>query len=170
MKTSIKSLAFAAALAAGVAFHSPAGAQQQGNWDGARREQGQRMDPAQRTERRVQQLTQRLHLSGTQASQIRGILQREQRQFEQFRGARGQDRQQGQQGRQRGDDAQRRQGFEQMRQLRQQTDQQIERVLNRQQLADYRRLQQERQQHMRDGQDGRRDGNRQGGQGWSGQR
>jgi len=173
MKSSIKSLAFAAALAAGVAFHSPAAAQvqQQGGWDGPRREQGQRMDPAQRTERRVQQLTQRLRLSNAQAQQIRGILQREQQQMEQFRGARGQGRgQQGQQGWQRGDDGQRRQGFEQMRQLRQQTDQQIERVLNSQQLAEYRRLQQERQQWGR-GQGGQgRDGNRQGGQGWSGQR
>lgn len=172
MKTSIKSLAFAAALAAGVAFHSPAAAQQQGGWNGPRREQGERMDPAQRTERRVQQLTQRLHLSSAQAEQIRGILQREQQQFEQFRGTRGQE-----QGWQRGDDAQRRQGFEQMRQLRQQTDEQIERVLNSQQLAEYRRLQQERQQfgRGRDGQgrDGQgRDGQRrqQGGQGWSGQR
>ena len=168
MKTSIKSLAFAAALAAGVAFHSPATAQErQGGWDGPRREQGQRMDPAQRTERRVQQLTQRLQLSSAQAQQIRGILQREQQQFEQFRGARGQE-----QGRQRGDDAQRRQGFEQMRQLRQQTDQQIERVLNSQQLAEYRRLQQERQQfgRGRDGQGRDGQGRQQRGQGWPGQR
>lgn len=165
MKTSIKALAFTAALAAGVAFHSPAAAQQgQGGWDGPRREQGQRMDPAQRTERRVQQLTQQLHLSSAQQGQIRGILQREQQQFEQFRGARGQDRQQG---RRNGDDAQRRQGFEQMRQLRQQTDQQIERVLTSQQKTEYRRLQQERQQRMRDGRDGQ---NRQGGRDWSGQR
>ena len=177
MKTTIKGLAFAAALAAGVAFHSPAAAQQ-GGYDGARREQGQRMDPAQRTERRLQQLTQRLRLSSAQQNQVRAILQREQQQFEQFRGARGEGRgQQGQQGRwqgqQRGDDGQRRQGFEQMRQLRQQTEQQIERVLNSQQLAEYRRLQQERGQWGRGQHDGQgRDGQRrqQGGQGWSGQR
>ena len=177
MKSSIKSLAFVAALAAGAAFHSPAAAQQQqGGWDGPRREQGQRMDPAQRTERRLQQLTQRLHLSSAQQGQIRGILQREQQQFERFRGARGEGRGQQGQARRNGDDAQRRQGFEQMRQLRQQTDQQIERVLSSQQLAEYRRLQQERgQRGGRDGQgrdwqgrDGQ--GRQQGGQGWSGQR
>jgi hypothetical protein len=165
MKTSIKGLAVAAALAAGVAFHSPAAAQQ-GGYEGPRREQGQggqRMDPQQRLERRVQQLTERLRLSNAQQGQVRAILQREQQQMEQFRGARGQGRQQGQQqGQQRGDDAQRRQGFEQMRQLRQQTDQQLERVLNSGQLAEYRKLQQERQQRGRDGQRGERPQARQG--------
>ena len=167
MKTSIKGLAVAAALAAGVAFNSPVAAQQ-GGYERQRSEQGpggQRMDPQQRLQRRVQQLTERLRLSSAQQGQVRAILQREQAQMEQFRGARGQGRQQGQQqGQQRGDDAQRRQGFEQMRQLRQQTDQQIERVLSGGQVAEYRKLQQERQQWGR-GRDGERGERPQGGQG-----
>ena len=162
MTTSFSRLAVAAALAAGVAFTSPAAAQQQGH-DRPRQEQGQgrRMDPAQRLERRVQQLTQRLQLSSAQAAQVRGILQQEQRQFAQFRGSRGEGRAQGQQ--RGGDDAQRRQGFEQMRAVRERTEQQIERVLNRTQLAEYRQMREQREQRGRDG-----GGRRQGGEGWSG--
>lgn len=162
MTTSFSRLAVAAALAAGVAFASPATAQQQGTERPRQgQEQGRRMDPAQRLERRVQQLTRRLELSSAQASQVRGILQQEQQQFAQFRGARGEGRAQGQRG---GGDAQRRQGWEQMRAVRARTEQQIERVLNRTQLAEYRQL---REQRGRDGERGQRGEGRQGGQGRS---
>ena len=165
MTTSFSRLAVAAALAAGVAFASPATAQQQGTERPRQgQEQGRRMDPAQRLERRVQQLTQRLELSSAQASQVRGILQHEQQQFAQFRGARGEGRAQGQRG---GGDAQRRQGWEQMRAVRERTEQQIERVLNRTQLAEYRQLREQREQRGRDGERGQRGEGRQGGQGRS---
>lgn len=155
MTTSFSRLAVAAALAAGVAFASPATAQQQGS-DRPRQgqEQGRRMDPAQRLERRVQQLTQRLELSSAQAAQVRSILQQEQQQFAQFRGARGEGRAHGQQ--RGGDDAQRRQGFEQMRAVRERTEQQIERVLNRTQPAEYRQMREQREQRGRDGGRGER--------------
>jgi Spy/CpxP family protein refolding chaperone len=77
---SITKLAFGAALAAGLVLAPEAGAQseQQGR---ARPERGQRMDPAQRVERRVGMLTERLQLSQTQATQIRQILTQESEQM-----------------------------------------------------------------------------------------
>ena len=146
MKTSFSRLTFAAALSLAAAL--PAAAQQQGP-DGPRQEQGARRDPRQRLEQRVAQLTQRLQLSADQATQVRRILEQEQQQMQQFRASRGEDR--GQQG---GDDAARRQGFEQMRAVRQQTEQQLERVLSPTQLAEYRKLREERGQ--RGGQRGER--------------
>lgn len=153
MKTTFSRLAFAAALSLGVALPAAAQQQQRGDY---RQEQGQRQrqDPRQRLDQRVAQLTQRLRLNQGQATQVRRILEQEQARMQQFRGSRdgqrqGQDRaRQGGDGqrRQGGSDAQRRQGFEQMRALRQQTDQQIERVLNRTQLAEYRKLRDERGQ------------------------
>src|SRR3712207_2355254 len=67
-------LAFGAALAAGLVLAPQAGAQseQQGRPD--RPGRGERMDPAQRIERRVSRLTERLQLSQQQATQIRQIL------------------------------------------------------------------------------------------------
>jgi Spy/CpxP family protein refolding chaperone len=77
---SITKLVFGAALAAGLVLAPEAGAQseQQGR---ARAERGQRMDPAQRIERRVGMLTERLQLSQTQATQIRQILTQESEQM-----------------------------------------------------------------------------------------
>ena len=77
---SITKLAFGAALAAGLVLAPEAGAQseQQGR---TRPERGQRMDPAQRIERRVSMMTERLQLSQPQATQIRQILTQESEQM-----------------------------------------------------------------------------------------
>jgi hypothetical protein len=167
MKTTFSRLAFAAALSFGVALPAAAQQQQHGQY---RQEQGQgqRQDPRQRLDQRVAQLTQRLRLNQGQATQVRRILEQEQQRMQQFRGSRDGQRQGQDRARQGGDDAQRRQGFEQMRALRQQTDQQIERVLNRTQLAEYRKLRDERGQWGR-GQrgEGRQGQGRQQGQGSS---
>lgn len=76
--TSMTRLAFGAVFAAGLVLAPQAGAQseQQGRPDrGGQR--GERMDPAQRIERRVGMLTERLQLSQQQATQIRQILTQE---------------------------------------------------------------------------------------------
>ncbi len=84
-------LAFGAVLAAGLAMAPQANAQseQQGRPD--RPGRGERMDPAQRIERRVSMLTERLQLSEQQATQIRQILTDESTQmralFEKAQGA-----------------------------------------------------------------------------------
>ena len=72
--TKFTKLAFGAVLAAGLALAPQAGAQseQQGRPD--RPGRGERMDPAQRIERRVSTLTERLQLSQQQATRIRQIL------------------------------------------------------------------------------------------------
>ena len=77
---SITKLAFGAALAAALVLAPDAGAQseQQGR---TRQERGQRMDPAQRIERRVSMMTERLQLSQPQATQIRQILTQESEQM-----------------------------------------------------------------------------------------
>jgi periplasmic protein CpxP/Spy len=77
---SITKLAFGAALAAALVLAPEAGAQseQQGR---TRPERGQRMDPAQRIERRVTMMTERLQLSQPQATQIRQILTQESEQM-----------------------------------------------------------------------------------------
>jgi len=183
-------LAAGAALATGLLLQTPASAQyqQQGQQGGQRREQGQRQrqDPGQRLDRQVSMLTQRLRLSSTQASQIRGILQRQDQQFQAWRqGHQGEfqrgGRQQGQggwqqgqrggqQGRQRGQDGQRerRQLPAELQAIRTRSEQQIERVLNDSQRAEYRRLRDERGQWA-NGQRGEGRGQRDGGQ-WQGSR
>lgn len=77
---SITKLAFGAAVAAALVLAPEAGAQseQQGR---TRPERGQRMDPAQRIERRVSMMTERLQLSQPQATQIRQILTQESEQM-----------------------------------------------------------------------------------------
>jgi Spy/CpxP family protein refolding chaperone len=77
---SITKLAFGAALAVALVLAPEAGAQseQQGR---TRPERSQRMDPAQRIERRVRMLTERLQLSSEQATQIRQILTEESKQM-----------------------------------------------------------------------------------------
>lgn len=185
-------LATGAALGAALLLNAPANAQVQGQggrggWGQA---QGQRQDPGQRLDRQVAMLTERLRLSGSQASQIRQILQREEQQMQAWRqqhggeqrgsgqrawrrnGQNGQgtwqrDGQNGQGGWQRdgqngqgdwqrgGQDGQRgdRQGGRQRRQLpaelqaiRDRSEQQIERVLNASQRAQYQQLRAQREQ------------------------
>jgi protein CpxP len=75
---SITRLAFGAVLAAGFALAPQAGAQQGDQQGRGRPERSQRIDPAQRVERRVGMLTERLQLSTQQATQIRQILTQEQ--------------------------------------------------------------------------------------------
>jgi hypothetical protein len=185
-------LAAGAALATGLLIQSPASAQyQQQGQQGGRWEQGQRQrqDPGQRLDRQVSMLTQRLRLSSSQASQIRGILQRQDEQFQAYRQShqgefqRG-GRQQGQGGwqqgqrqrgqeRQRGQDGQRerRQLPAELQAIRTRSEQQIERVLNDSQRAEYRRLRDERGQWA-NGQRGEGRGQRNGGQNgqWQGSR
>src|SRR5919199_1297308 len=79
----VRLLAFGAALATGLVLAPQAHAQsgeQQGRPDrGGFR--GERMDPAQRIERRVNMLTERLRLSTQQATQLRAILTKENEQM-----------------------------------------------------------------------------------------
>jgi hypothetical protein len=170
-----------AALAVGLLVHSPASAQYQQDQQGGRPrwEQGQRQDPGQRLDRQVSMLTRRLHLSSSQASQIRDILQQQDEQFRAWRqshggerdgrGQGGFQRQQGQQGQ---GGWQGRQGQRERRQLppelqaiRDRSEQQIERVLNASQRAEYQRLRQERGQWggRERGEGGQRGGRQDGG-------
>lgn len=110
-----------------------------------------RMDPAQRTERRVQMLTRRLQLSADQAARIRAILVEQQRQWDADRPRQGW-RTSGQ----RPDSAQMRQLRERMRAQREQTRQRIEAVLNPQQRATFQQLEARKQDRTR----GRRGANR----------
>jgi hypothetical protein len=79
---SMTRLAFGAVLAAGLVLAPQAQAQSE-QQDQGRPERGQRMDPAQRIERRVGMMTERLQLSQQQATQVRQILTKE---SEQMRG------------------------------------------------------------------------------------
>jgi Spy/CpxP family protein refolding chaperone len=123
---SMTRLAFGAVLAAGLVLAPQAGAQseQQGR---TRPERGQRMDPAQRIERRVGMLTERLQLSQQQATQIRQILTQEQTQMQPlWQKAEG--------------GADRESLRPEMQAIRQRTEQQIEGVLTEQQRGTYREL------------------------------
>lgn len=144
-------LAFGAVLAAGLVLAPQAGAQseQQGRPDrgGQRRE---RMDPAQRVERRVGILTERLQLSGQQATQIRQILTQEQTQVQALR--------------QKAEGGTDREGLRsEMRAIRQRTEQQIDGVLTAQQRTTYNALREEmRKQREQRGERGERQRPRQG--------
>jgi hypothetical protein len=121
-------LALGAAIAAGLVLAPQAGAQseQQGRPDrGGQR--GERMDPAQRLERRMSTLNERLQLSTQQAAQIRQILTQEQTQMQALR--------------QKAEGGASRESLQaEMRAIRQRTEQQIEDVLTEQQRATYREL------------------------------
>src|SRR5918998_225579 len=125
--TNMTRLAFGAVLAAGLVLAPQAGAQgeQQGRPDRGGR--GERMDPAQRVERRVSMLTERLQLSQQQATQIRQILSQEPTQVQALR--------QKAQG-----NADRESLRPEMQSIRQRTEQQIDGVLTAQQRATYREL------------------------------
>jgi Spy/CpxP family protein refolding chaperone len=92
----------------------------------------QRMDPAQRVERQVSMLTERLQLTPEQAGQVRAILTREQEQM------RAQMEQRGPQSGQNREAV-----MERMRALREHTDQQISAALTEQQRAAYQALREE---------------------------
>ncbi|MFN2567445.1 MAG: hypothetical protein ABR499_20810 [Gemmatimonadaceae bacterium] len=142
-------LAVGAALAAGLVLAPQAGAQseQQGR---ARPERGQRMDPAQRVERRVGMLTERLQLSTQQASQIRQILTQESTQLQALR--------------QKGEGGASRESLRpEMQAIRQRTEQQIDGVLTAQQRATYKELRDQMQKRRGErGERGERRGTRQG--------
>jgi Spy/CpxP family protein refolding chaperone len=131
----VRLLAFGAALATGLVLAPQAGAQsgeQQGRPDrGGMR--GARMDPAQRIERRVSMMTERLSLSTEQATQVRQILTKESEQmralFEKAQGG-----------------ADRESLRPQMQSLRDSTEKQIEGVLTPQQLTSYRELREKMRQ------------------------
>ena len=148
----ITSLAFGAVLAAGLVLAPQAGAQseQQGRPDRGR---GERMDPAQRIERRVSTLTERLQLSQQQATQIRQILTDESTQmralFEKAQAG-----------------ADRESLRPQMQSLREGTEKKIDAVLNAQQRATYAQLREEmrkrREERGERGQRGDQQGARRG--------
>jgi Spy/CpxP family protein refolding chaperone len=143
----ITKLAFGAVLAAGLVLAPQAGAQseQQGRPD--RPGRGERMDPAQRIERRVSMLTERLQLSQQQATQVRAILTQEQSQVKALR-----DKAQG--------SADRESMRSEMQSIRQRTEQQIDGVLSAQQRVTYTQLRQEMQK--RRGERGEGKGTRRG--------
>jgi spermidine/putrescine-binding protein len=123
---SMTRLAFGAVLAAGLVMAPAAGAQsgQQGR---TRPDRGERMDPAQRIERRVGMMTERLQLSTEQATRIRQILTQEQTEMRAlWQKAEG--------------DASRESLRPEMKALRERTEQQIEGVLSEQQRTTYREL------------------------------
>jgi Spy/CpxP family protein refolding chaperone len=125
---SMTRLAFGAAFAAGLVLAPQAGAQseQQGRPDrGGQR--GERMDPAQRIERRVGMMTERLQLSQPQATQIRQILTKESEQMRALweKGQGGADRESLR---------------PQMQSIRESTEKQIEGVLTAQQRTTYTEL------------------------------
>jgi hypothetical protein len=126
--TSMTRHIFGAALAAGLVLAPQAVAQseQQGRPDrGGQR--GERMDPAQRLERRMSMLTERLQLSTQQAAQIRQILTQERTQMQALW--------------QKAESGASRESLQpEMRAIRQDTDQRIEGVLTEQQRATYREL------------------------------
>ena len=142
-------LAVGAMIAGGVLVTAEAGAQERQRGD--RRAEG-RMDPAQRAERRIAMLTERLHLSSQQQTQIRQILAEEREQVRalfpngrgpgEFRGPHGQgDARRGDANRP--DSARReemRARMQQMQTIRERTEQRIEGVLTERQRAEYREL------------------------------
>ena len=123
---SMTRLVFGAVLAAGLVLAPAAGAQseQQGR---SRPERGERMDPAQRVERRVGMLTERLQLSTEQATRIRQILTQQQTEMRTLR--------------QKAEGGASRESLRpEMKSLHERTEQQIEGVLSEQQRTRYREL------------------------------
>ena len=141
-----------AALGAALLLNAPANAQDQAPRDRGGWSQGQRQDPGQRLDRQVAMLTERLRLSGTQATQIREILQHQEQQMQAWRqqhaGEQRGDNQRGGQDGPRGDrqPGQRRQLPAEVQAIRDRSEQQIERVLNADQRAQYQQLRAERGQ------------------------
>lgn len=158
IKQTTRYFAVAGALAAGLLLSDPASAQQGGH-DGhkpgqhqdARGGRGERGD---RGERRLAQLTQRLRLTDQQAAQIRQIFEQERTQLQALRQRDGAAaRPQGQPGpRPEGrPDGQRRQPPAEVVALHERTTQQIERVLNESQRAEFRKLREEHEARRREG-------------------
>ncbi|HEX2205803.1 MAG TPA: Spy/CpxP family protein refolding chaperone [Longimicrobium sp.] len=175
IKQTTRYFAVAGALAAGLLLSDPASAQQ-GGQDGRKPGQhqdarGRRGERGDRGERRLAQLTERLRLTEQQAAQVRRIFDEERTQMQALRQRNGQGaRPQGQPG-QRPEgarpDGQRRQPPAEVVALHARTTQQIERVLNEGQRAEFRKLREEREARRReggerrggrDGQEGRRQG------------
>ena len=139
---SMTRLAFSAVLAAGLVLAPQAGAQseQQGR---ARPERGQRMDPAQRLERRVGMLTERLQLSAQQATQVRQILTQEQTDVKVLR--------------QKGEGSTSGEALRpELKAIRQRTEQQIDAVLTAEQRTKYAELREQMQKRRGERGEGRR--------------
>jgi len=134
-------LTLAAALSA--AAVAPAQAQQAPGSQRPRAEaRGERMDPAKRVERRVQMLTEHLALTADQAAKVKTILTQEGEQlkafFEKNRPA---------QDAQRPSDEQRAAFRQQMQRIREQSNAEIAKVLNADQLKKYEEFRQRRGRH-----------------------
>jgi periplasmic protein CpxP/Spy len=134
---SMTRLAFGAVLAAGLVLAPQAGAQQGEQQGRSSPERGQRMDPAQRLERRIGMLTEQLQLSAQQATQIRQILTQEQTEMQALR--------------QKAQDGGSREALRpEMQAIRQRAEQGIERVLTEQQRAKYGELRAEMEKRRRE--------------------
>jgi hypothetical protein len=139
----VRLLALGAALATGLVLAPQAGAQseQQGHPDrGGMR--GERMDPAQRIERRVSMMTERLGLSTEQATKVRQILTKESEQMRALweKAQTGADRESLR---------------PQVQSIREDTEKQIEGVLTQQQLTTYRELREKMRQEREQRGEGR---------------
>ena len=126
-------LAFGAALAAGLLLAPQAGAQQGEQQGRGRAERGQGADPAQRLERRIGMLTERLQLSTQQAAQVRQILTQEQADVQALR--------------QKAEGGASRESLRpEMQAIRQRTEQRIDSVLTAEQRAKYNELREQMRQ------------------------
>jgi hypothetical protein len=155
-------LAVGAVLAGSVLVSAQAcaqGQQQEGRERGGRTER--RMDPAQRVERRVALLTERLQLSSRRQTEVRQILTEEGEQVQalfpngrgpgDFRGPRGQGDERRRGDANRPDSARReemRAAMEKMRALRERTEQRIDGVLTERQRVAYRELREEQRKQF----------------------
>ena len=123
-------------LAAALSVAAVAPAQAQDSGQRRPRARAEQMDPAQRVERRVQMLTQRLELSADQAAKVKAILTKEGEQMRaHFQQARPDSAQ-------RPTEEQRKAFREQMQKVREQTNGEIAKVLNADQQKKYQELQQ----------------------------
>ncbi len=148
-------IAFAAALSAAAVV--PAQAQQAPEQQRPRTEaRGERRDPAQRIERRVQMLTRQLDLSADQAARVKTILTREGEQMKAFRDK---NRPSAGEQSQRPTEEQRNAFRAEVQQVRQSTNAELAKVLNADQLKKYQDFQAKR--GGRDGHKGKRGQTRQ---------
>lgn len=129
--------AVGAALTIGL-FATAAEAQDRPQDDGRRGGRAERFDPAQRLERRIALLTERLQLNASQQTRVRSILTEELNAMQAFRPKNGGDAR-------RQDSAQRDSIRTQIGALRERTEQRIEGVLTEQQRTKYRELRQSMQ-------------------------
>jgi Spy/CpxP family protein refolding chaperone len=126
-------------LAIGV-FASTADAQYRPQGDAQRRGRPERFDPAQRLERRVAFLTEKLQLTTSQQTQVRSILTEEMNAMKTLRPQGGREER-------RPEGARRDSLRAQIKQIRERTEQRIAGVLNAEQRTKYQELQKQMDEH-----------------------